>query len=78
MKGTTVAYKLCKLKKREMKEGIKEVIQTEVSIHAPLSHQNIVKFLCYMSTQSSIGIVCEYMRFILEDVLFGTDGDDGQ
>ena len=43
--GTDVAYKVCKLTKRDVAGGIKDFIETEVSIHSSLSHPNIIQFI---------------------------------
>ena len=76
MLGTNVAYKLCKIGKRELAAGIEKVILTEIKIHSNLHHPNIVQFLGYVRTPTSIGLVCEYITGNLERFIFGSEEDD--
>ena len=74
--GTSVAYKECKLPKREVAGAIQSIVESEMSIHSSLRNPNTVQFLGLVQTKKAVGMVCEYLPKNLEEVLFGSDSQE--
>ena len=73
---TFIAYKVCKLSKRDIAKGAKQLVENEVQICGSFRHPSVVQLKGFVQTPTSVGLVSKYLLKNLEEVLF--EGNDNE